>query len=287
MSGVRVPPPALSQPKREPVADRSALVWDGKESQVILLTAGIAAWLIAIGLTLYSQAEVVAAAFATVGFPLLGGAALYPRLHKLGPEGMEMRPYLWKEAMRELDERSPPSEEVSAPSERAALFEMFENLNDAWSQAPEPEPAPKVDTSLWHPLIDFSVQRYEGALNLERAARDWFEAQGGTILSNARAAGVDFIVRHGQDAEAVEVKSSRGGAGAPTPEFLRDRFLKARIWVDEHLGQDGRFLCTLVTDVVPPPPLRDRFREQGLGIVYIDPDTNAVNLILKPRNRRE
>jgi hypothetical protein len=38
--------------------------------------------------------------------------------------------------------------------------------------------------------------------------------------------------------------------------------------------------------VVPPPHLKDRYRNHGAGIVHMDPDSGEINLILEARDSR-
>lgn len=259
-------------------------VWTPKSSQLILFLAGIAAWVIALGLALLDKSDAIGAAFVTAGFPLIGAAALYGRLREFGPSGVKTDPL--QEAVRELDERlPPPGENVSAIEERSRLIEAFEVLV-ATPPYVDHEPASEQE-GLFLPRVDLGVSVYERSMRLEAAAVDWLKREGFTIRSGARDAGVDIIAsRPGEVVYALEVMSSRGVAGGPTPEALRDRFLKAKIWVDSHLGEEEPFCRLLVTDIVPPPNLLDRFERHGVGILRIDLVSGQAGMALPPKDSR-
>lgn len=148
------------------------------------------------------------------------------------------------------------------------------------------EPLPEQER-LFLPRVDLGVAVYERSMRLEAAAAEWLKQEGFVIQSNTRDAGVDIIGnRPGEAVYAVEVGSSRGAAGGPTPEALRDRFLKARIWVDAHLGEKEPFFRLLVTDIVSPPHILDRFRSHGVGILRIDLNSGQVGMALQPKDSR-
>lgn len=259
-------------------------VWAPKSSQLILFLMGIVAWGIALGLALLDKSDAVGAAFVTVGFPLIGAAALYGRLREFGPSGVKTDPL--QEAVRELDERlPPPGEDVSAIGERSRLLEAIEVLvSDPPYMADEPLPGQE---GLFLPRVDLGVSVYERSMRLEAAAADWLKREGFVVQSDIRDAGVDIVAsRPGEIVYALQVMSSRGVAGGPTPEALRNRFLKARIWVDARFGEEEPFCRLLVTDIVPPPNLLDRFRRHGVGILRIDLDSGQVGMALQPRDSR-
>jgi hypothetical protein len=259
-------------------------VWAARRSQLILFLAGIVAWGIAVGLALLDKSDAIGVAFVTVGFPLIGAAALYGRLREFGPSGVKTDPL--QEAVRELDERlPPPGEDVSAIEERSRLLEAFEVLvSDPPYMADEPLPGQEGH---FLPRVDLGVSVYERSIRLEAAAADWLKREGFVVQSDTRDAGVDIIAsRPGEIVYALQVMSSRGVAGGPTPEALRDHFLKARIWVDARLGEGEPFCRLLVTDIVPPPNLLDRFRRHGIGILRIDLDSGQVGMALQPKDSR-
>ncbi len=266
-------------------ANRTSLpVWSPGCSQLVLLLAGVVAWTAALGLAITDKSDAVATTFVAMGMLLIGAAAFFSRLRELGPQGMKVDPV---EIVREVKEGLPPPVEGLAPEvERAGVIDAIETaLGDmpisSTPAAPSEAPIEAAEAS-----ADLGAFQYEWAIKLDLAARDWFEIHGFSIEASYEA-GVSLITRNGAEIYAVEVKSSRMGAGGPTPEALRDGFLKARIWVDENIGTEGAFFRVLVTDVVPPPPLRDRFRSQGIGVTHIDPDTEEVNVILHPKDVRE
>lgn len=245
----------------------------------MLAAAGVIAWLMATSLALLSKGEAVATAFVAVGAPLIGAAAFYSRVRKLTKEGVEVDPL---EQLRELDASlPPPSGEVSALEERRGVLEAVEAV-----VAPSPS-SEQPDQSLdYLNPVDRGVRSYERAMRLEQAARDWLLGEGFEIEALAADWGVDFIARCDGAVYVFEVKSSRGGLGSPTPEALRSYYLQARIWTDANIGQDEPFYRVLITDVVPPPNLRDRYRKEGIGIVRIDLDHGQADWALKPRNVR-
>ena len=274
----------MTQRNEEQSPSSRSRVWAPRNSQLILFLAGIVAWGIALGIALLDKSDAIGAAFVTAGFPLIGAAALYGRLREFGPSGVKTDPL--QEAVRELDERlPPPGEDVSAIEERSRLIEAFEVLvSDPPYVADEPLPEQE---RLFLPRVDLGVSVYERSMRLEAAAAEWLKQEGFVIQSNIRDAGVDIIAnRPGEAVYAVEVMSSRGAAGGPTPETLRDRFLKARIWVDAHLGEEEPFFRLLVTDIVPPPHILDRFRSHGVGILRIDLDSGRVGMALQPKDSR-
>lgn len=195
-------------------------------------------------------------------------------------EGVEVDPV---EQVRKLDASLPtPTADVSALEERRGLIEAVEAVVGS---APESEEQEGPLDYLVDP-VDRGVQSYERALRLERAAREWLGQEGYDVGPPAADRGVDFIARRDGGVYAFEIKSSRGGAGGPTPEALRSYFLQARVWVDAHFDQEESFYRVLITDIVPPPSLLDRYRKEGIGLVRIDPDHNEAVWALQPRNVR-
>lgn len=261
-------------------AARSLGLWTPKWSQLILATAGGVAWLIAVTLALLSKGEAVAAAFVAVGAPLIGAAAFYSRVRRVTKDGFEVDPL---EQVRELDQRlAPPADGVSALEERRSLIDAIE------ATVATPSPTPGPDDSLEYLLdpVDRGVQSYERALRLERAAQNWLTQEGYALELSTADRGTDFIARRDGEVYAVEVKSSRLRTGGPTPQALRAYYLQARVWVDANLGQDKPFYRVLITDVVPPPNLLDRYRKEGIGLVRIDPDHDEAGWVLQPRDVR-
>jgi hypothetical protein len=250
----------------------AAQLWSESGSRFILLLSGIAAWVIAVVLAAVETSIPVATTFVPVGLALIGGAAFFDRLRKLGPGGLEVDP---GKAVRHFSESlPPPPAEASASAERELLLEGLENYFEEVSRT--------ADETL---SAELAGRRYEAGMALELAVRRWLEGEGHEVRGGS-SVGVDLIGRRGDQVNVVEVKSSRLGSGGPTPEQLRNSFLRARIWADEELGDEGPFYRLLATDVVPPPHLLDRFRGHGIGIVHVDPDTENVNLILSPKNSR-
>jgi hypothetical protein len=264
---------------------RSLGVWTPKAGQLVLAGAGVTAWLVAIILALISKGEAVATAFVVAGAPLIVAAAFYARVRKVGKDGVEVDPLL--QGLEALDSRLPATTDEAALKERGrvldAAAEVVVASADPIAYFEEP------DRSLDHLLdpVDRGVQRYERALQLDQAAHDWLNQAGFVIQSPAADRGVDYIcIRPGEGVYAFEVKSSREGRGGPTPEALHSYFRQARVWVDENIGQVEPFYRVLITDVVPPPTLRDRYRDTGIGIVRIEPENGSADWVLSPRNSR-
>jgi len=72
----------------------------------------------------------------------------------------------------------------------------------------------------------------------------------------------------------------------PLPSSCARASLRAREAAIEG-DEEGPFFRFLVTDVVPPPHLRDRYRSHGVGIVHVDPDSGVINLILEAKDSRQ
>jgi hypothetical protein len=250
----------------------AAGLWGESGSRFILLLSGIAAWVIAVVLAAVETSIPVATTFVPVGLALIGGAAFFDRLRKLGPGGLVVDP---SRAIRQFSESlPPPPPDAPAGAERELLLDGLENYFEEVSRtADETLPA------------KLAGRRYEAGMALELAVRRWLEGEGHEVRAGS-SAGVDLIGRRDDQVNVVEVMSSRSGSGGPTPEQLRNNFLQARIWADEELGDQGPLYRLLATDVVPPPHLLDRFRGNGIGIVHVDPDTEDVNLILSPKDSR-
>jgi hypothetical protein len=265
------------------VTARALGIWSPRASQWVLGGAGAASWVIAIALAVAPEAEAVATAFVIAGAPLIAAAAFYARVRKVGREGVEVDPLL--EDVRKLGESLPPlAEDVSALEERRGVIEAVEAV------VATPPVLEVSDDSLDYLLapVDRGVQSYERAMRLERAAGEWLARAGFSAEPPAADRGVDFVARHDEDGGvyAFEVKSSRNGGGAPTPEALHSFFRQARVWADENLGQGEGFYRVLITDVVPPPNLRHRYRREGIGIVRISPDDGDADWVLRPKNVR-
>jgi hypothetical protein len=273
-------------PKGDATHDKG---WPVKCSQAILLLGGIVAWLIAAALAGVERSLAVAVAFVPMGMLLIGAAAFFMRVRELGPKGVKMDPAVAVEALRAYRKQlPPPPEDASVIQERDRLMDGMESsfvaLADKWGTAEELI-STQIPTALTQ-SADVGVQRYNWGVQLEFVARRWLAAEGFALETIPPDLGVDFIGRRKDGFHAFAVRSSRLGTGGPTPEALRNGFLQARIWVTDHLGDDGPFFRHLVTDVVPPPNLLDRYRDQGVGVVHIDPDTGEVSRILSATNCR-
>lgn len=250
----------------------TARTWGEDGSRCILLLSGIAAWVIAVVLAATETSIPVATTFAPIGLALIGGAAFYGRLRKLGPGGLEVDP---AEAVRQFRESlPPPPAKASAEGERELLLDGLEVYFEGQSHLGE-ETFP----------AELPARQYETGMALEIGVRRWLEDEGFEVQGGFDA-GVDLIGRRDTEVDVVEIKSSRLGFGGPTPEELRDRFVRARLWVDEKFGEEGPLYRLIATDVVPPPNLKDRFRRHGIGVVHVDPDTGKVSQVIPPKNSR-
>lgn len=263
---------------------RALDIWSPRASQLVLGGVGAAAWVVATVLAVASEGEAVATAFVVAGTPLLLAAAFYARVRKVGRDGVEVESLL--EGVRKLEESLPsPAEDVSPLEERRNVLEAVEAVLVPPPALEEP------DDSLDYLLdpVDRGVQSYGRALRLEQVAREWLAREGYRLEPPAADRGVDFVASsddHAGGVYAFEVKSSRRGGGGPTPEALHSYFRQARVWVDENLGQAEPFYRVLVTDVVPPPNLLDRYRTEGIGIVRINPDDGNADWALRPKDVR-
>jgi hypothetical protein len=260
-------PEAVDPPKPRPA-------WTDRQSQFVLFAAGVVAWIIAVVLAATETSETVAALFVPAGWALIGAAAFYRRLRKFGPRGVEVDP---AEAIQSYAEVIPPAPaDASAPGERARLLEGLSAYIEDLAH----------DTELRN-AAELATARYTASSTLEAGAERWLRENGFDveILSGPADSGVDLIGVRGNVIHVVQAKSSRRGVGGPTPEHLRPGFLAAREAAIAG-GHDGPFFRFLVTDVVPPPPLRDRYRKHGIGIVHVDPDTGDISLILHAKDSR-
>jgi hypothetical protein len=249
--------------------------WTDQQTQFLLLAAGALAWIIAVALAATETSLSVAVAFVPAGWALIGAAAFYRRLRKFGPRGVEVDP---AEAIQTYGQVIPPAAaDASAPGERARLLD---GLSAYLEDMADPEDIRNAAES--------AAARYTAGVALEEGAERWLRGEGFEIevLSGPLDKGVDLIGRREDVIYVVIVKSSRRGAGGPTPELLRTGFLRAREVAIKD-GEEGPFFRFLVTDVVPPPHLKDRYRSHGIGIVHVDPDSGEINLILDARDSRQ
>jgi hypothetical protein len=262
-----VPEPENRRPSRPP--------WTDQQSQLLLLVAGTLAWIIAVALAATETSLSVAVVFVPAGWALIGAAAFYRRLRKFGPRGVEVDP---AEAIETYSQAIPlAAADASAPGERARLLDGFSAYLE---DVADPEDIRNA--------AEFAAARYTAGVALEAGAERWLRGEGFDVevLSGPIDKGVDLIGRQEDVIYAVIVKSSRRGAGGPTPEQLRAGFLRAREAAIEG-GEEGPFFRFLVTDVVPPPHLKDRYRSHGVGIVHVDPDSGEINLIIEARDSRQ
>ena len=254
-------------------------IWRPKASQLVLTCTGAGAWLVAVILALCSKGEAVATAFVVAGAPLIAGAAFYARVRKITRDGIELDPGVLGELFVRLPQ---PPEGVSALEERRSVIEAVEAV------AAPPAPLELEDDVVYiQASVERGVESYERSQQLESAAQAWLAHEGYEMQPAVADRGTDFIARRGGGVYAFEVKSSRGGAGGPTPEALRAYFLQARVWVDSNLGEGEPFYRVLITDVVPPPSLRDRYRSEWIGIVLIEPKDGLADWVLEPRDTRK
>jgi hypothetical protein len=182
------------------------------------------------------------------------------------------------EAIQSYGEIIPPAAaDASAPGERARVLDGFSAYVEDLADDTEPRNA-----------AELAAARYTAGATLEASAARWLREQGFEveIVSDPVDMGVDLVGRREDAVYAVLVKSSRRGAGGPTPEQLRPAFLLAR---EAAIGQghEGPFFRFLVTDVVPPPHLKDRYRRHGVGIVHVDPDTGAIKETIRAKDSRQ
>jgi hypothetical protein len=259
-------------------AKGSRRIWPATTSQFVLVSGGAVAWFAAALLALLSKGEAVATAFVVTGAPLIAAAAFYSRVRKIGKDGVELDPEVLGELFESLPE---PADGVTPLEERRMVFEAVEAIV-------EPPVDPEhIDLNYLLPVVDRGVQSYERALRLDRAAQAWLAEEGYALEPPAAERGVDYVCRRDGGIYAFEVKSSRGGVGGPTPEALHAYFRQARVWADENVGRDEPFFRVLVTDVVPPSSLLDRYRAAGIGIVRIEPEEGgATDWALRPRDAR-
>ncbi|MGN6201292.1 MAG: hypothetical protein ACTHNY_02675 [Solirubrobacterales bacterium] len=233
------------------------------------------AWIIAVALAATETSLTVAVVFVPAGWALIGAASFYRRLRKFGPRGVEVDP---AEAIQIYSQIIPPAAaDASAPGERARLLD---GLSAYLEQMADPKDIRNAAES--------AADRYMAGVALEVGAKRWLREEGFEVevLSGPLDKGVDLIGRREDVIYVAIVKSSLRGAGGPTPEQLRPGFLLAREAAIEG-GEEGPFFRFLVTDVVPPPHLRDRYRIHGVGIVHVDPDSGAINQIVKARDSRQ
>ncbi len=258
-----------------PESDNPRPPWTDQQSQRLLLAAGALAWIIASALAATETSLSVAVVFVPAGWALIGAAAFYSRLRKFGPRGVEVDP---AEAIQIYSQAIPPAAaDASAPGERARLLD---GLSDYLEDVADPEDIRNA--------AEFAATRYAAGVALEAGAERWLRGEGFEVevLSGPLDKGVDLIGRREDVIYVVIVKSSRRSAGGPTPEQLRAGFLRAREAAIEG-DEGGPFFRFLVTDVVPPPHLRDRYRSHGVGIVHVDPDSGVINLILEAKDSRQ
>jgi hypothetical protein len=269
---------------KSPESDRP---WSPSRSQLVLLIAGLIAWAIATALAAAETSVPVATTFAGAGLALIGAAAFYGRLRKLGPSGVEVDP---AEVVREFGERAPPPPEgASASGERENVLEALQSV---FVEVPSEYPQePPIYTVNYDAALERSITAYNRSIRLEVAARDWLMKEGFELLDGGGQTGVDYLGQRDGEIWVVEAKTARSAVGHPTPEQLRDAFLRARLWVDQHVGDGGGFYRVLVVDAIPPEPLRERFVDQGIGIAYVDPEgesgETSVTMIVPPRNSRD
>jgi hypothetical protein len=264
---------------------RSLGLWTPQTGQLVLAGAGAAAWIVAIVLAMISKGEAVATAFVVAGAPLIAAAAFYARVRKVGKDGVEVEPLL--QGLEALGSRLPATTDEAALEERGRVLDAAAEVVVASADPIAYFEEPDRSLDYLADPVDRGVENYERALRLDQAAQDWLHREGFSVQVLAADRGVDYIGRRdGEGVYAFEVKSSRQGRGGPTPESLHSYFRQARVWVDDNLGQAEPFYRVLITDVVPPPNLRDRYRETGIGIVRIKPEDGSADWALRPRNSR-
>jgi hypothetical protein len=254
-----------------------------RTSQYVLLGAGALAWVTALALALLGDAPAIGTAFVTAGFPLIGAGAFYGRIREFGPHGLKTDPL---EAIGELRLRLPePTGGSPAVEERARLLDAVEALlEDSLGTEEQPKEAPPSPPR----AATAGASAYERAMALEEAVARWLSSEGFGVRrqSGMHDLGFDFLASRPGEVWVVELKARARAGTLPTPQRLRESFLRARVLADED-GLEGGFYRLLVTDVAPTAREIESYRQEGIGIAQVIVDSGRLKMYVSPRNARE
>lgn len=254
-----------------------------RTSQYVLLGAGALAWAIALVLALLGDAPAIGTAFVTAGFPLIGAGAFYGRIREFGPHGVKTDPL---EAIEELRLRLPePTGGSPAAEERSRLLDAVEALleDSLATEAPAEEAAPSPPRA-----ATAGASAYGRAMMLEEAAAGWLSSEGFEVRrqSGMYDPGVDFLAIRAGEVWAIELKPRTRAGALPTPQRLRESFLRARLLAEES-GLEGGFYRLLVSDVAPTAREIENYSREGIGIAQAEAGSGRLRIYVSPSDACE